>query len=282
MNRTGRLTAATLGVALVLSACGSDDPESASTPAAQDTATAAPTEDGADTGEEEDAHANHGGGDSADPTPVTVSLLGTSTGHFEPVEGRGDMFASIEGTAVLEKSETGTTMTVNASGLDPQFTYPSHMHDGACSTFGGHYQQDPSGPMSPPNEIWGSSSADPSGDLEPNSQGMAVGQGSADWVPRTQDLAVQIHEPEMPGFPVVCADFSAYDSPVTIVLEADATHGADIETIEYSLNDGEMLTYEGPVEVAEAGDHVLVVQGVDANGTATDPQEFTFVIDDAA
>jgi len=136
--------------------------------------------------------------------------------------------------------------------------------------------------MSPPNEIWGSSSADPSGDLEPNSQGMAVGQGSADWVPRTQDLAVQIHEPEMPGFPVVCADFSAYDSPVTIVLEPDATHGADIETIEYSVNDSEMVAYEGPVEIAEPGSHLLVVQGVDANGAATDPQEFTFVIDGAA
>jgi hypothetical protein len=242
MNRPCRLPAATVGLALVLGACGTDEPESASTPDAQDTTTAAPSEDGgADGGTgEEDAHADHGGDHLAEPTPVTIN------------------------------------------GLDPQFTYPSHMHDGACSDPGGHYQQDPAGPMSPPNETWGSSSDDPSGNLVPNRQGTAVGRGSADWVPRAQELAVQIHEPELPGFPVVCADFSAYDSAVTIVLTADASHGADIDAIEYSLDGSEMVAYEGPVEVVEPGSHVLLVQGVDPNGTATDPQEVTFAVDDAA
>lgn len=284
MKRTCRLTAAALGLTLVLAACGSDA-EEPPTPEAQDTATAAVTEDPTDedadhgdhSAEEDDPHANHGGGQDVLLDPIVVQVLGTSTGEFVTVPG-GSGQEAIEGTAVLEATEAGTSVTVRASGLIPDNSYATHLHDGSCSDVGGHYQQDPTGPMAPPNEIWASSSSDPSGDLEPNHQGVANGSGSADWVPRQQPLAVQIHAPVFPGLPIACADFAYYDVPATLVLSPEAAAGADVESIEYSLDDGELQAYDGPVELTESGQYTVRVQGVAADGTTTDLQEVLIVI----
>lgn len=282
MKSTCRLTAAALCLTLVLAACGTDDPEESATPEPQDTATVAVTEDPTDehadhSADEEDPHANHGGGQGVVLDPVLVQVLGTSTGEFATVPG-GTGQEVIEGTAVLETDESGTTVTVRAAGLLADHTYASHMHDGSCDDVGGHYQQDPTGPMSPPNEIWASSSDDPSGDLEPNHQGVANGSGSADWVPRLQPLSVQIHAPVFPGLPIACANFSAYDVPATLVLSPQTAHDADIESIEYSIDEGELVAYDGPVELTEAGGYTVRVQGITADGTPTDLQELHVVV----
>lgn len=284
MKNTCRLAATTLALALALSACGSDAEEPAA-PEAQDTATEAPTEaaddehdDHADPAEE-DPHANHGGSGETATDPVLVHVLGTSTGVFAPVDdGHAGGAEVIEGTAVLQVTESGTSVLVRAAGLLPGQTYASHLHDGACSAVGGHYQHDPAGPMAPPNEIWASSSDDPGGDLEPNQQGVANGAGEADWLPRQQPLSIQIHAPVFPGLPISCADFAEYDGPVTLLLEAHDTHGADLETIEYSLDGGETVVYDEPVQISESGTHTLQVQGRDAAGEATEPQEVSFVV----
>lgn len=284
MKSTCRLAATALGLTLVLAACGAD-PEEPTAPEAQDTATAAVTEDPTDehadhedhSTEEEDPHANHGGGHDVDLGSILIQVLGTSTGEFVAVEGASGEEV-IEGTAVLETTEAGTSVTVQVAGLLAGNTYASHMHDGSCTDVGGHYQDDPTGPMSPPNEIWASSSSDPSGDLEPNHQGVATGSGSADWVPRLQPLSVQIHAPVFPGLPISCADFAYYDAPATLVLSPQPAHDGDVASIEYALDDGELVAYDGPVELTEPGMYTVRVQGVAADGTPTDPQEAVLII----
>src|SRR5699024_6254795 len=210
-----------------------------------------------------------------DAPTVTGNVLGTSTGTFAPT-GRGDL--EIEGTATLTKSDSGTAVEVHASGLEAGATYPSHLHDGSCSDHGGHYMNDPDGPHAPPNEIWASSTSDPQGDLVANDEGVAVGSGSADWIARQQPLTIMIHEPELPGLPIACADFSGYTSPATLVLAADDGEGSGVELVEYSLDDGDWQPYSGEVAVAEAGDHTVSFRATDAAGNVSDAGELSFTV----
>src|SRR5699024_11706558 len=92
---------------------------------------------------------------------------------------------------------------------------------------------DPDGPHAPPNEIWASSTSDPEGDLIANDEGVAVGSGSADWIARQQPLSIMIHEPELPGLPIACAELSGYTAPATLVLAADDGEGSGVELLEY-------------------------------------------------
>ena len=52
---------------------------------------------------------------------------------------------------------------------------------------------DPAGPPMPPNELWLSSSGDPTAGITSNAIGIAFGRGSADWVARPEAQAVVIH-----------------------------------------------------------------------------------------
>ncbi|PWD51071.1 hypothetical protein C8046_10855 [Serinibacter arcticus] len=216
-----------------------------------------------------------GGGTDPEPSSVTANVLGTSHGVLEPHahdegghaghSGTASAAADngITGTATMVKTAEGTTVTVDAAGLEPDTEYPSHLHGGQCVDMGGHYQNDPSGPMAPPNEIWVSSTDDVRGGLVSDAEGNASGQGSADWVARQVPLSVMIHESVFPGMPVSCADFSAYDAPATVVVD-----GGDAE-VEYSVNDGEWATYDGPFDVTEAGDYTVTYRETDENDETT-------------
>ncbi|MEE6282838.1 OmpL47-type beta-barrel domain-containing protein [Georgenia sunbinii] len=274
-----RIAAVVLGFGLVTAAC-SDAPQEPAEPeptTAVD-ATTEPTEDDAD------AH-DHGGHTDHDAEatapvegPVAANVLGTSTGSYgELGEGLGSATNTlvVEGTATMVKSESGTEITTEVEGLLSGEPHPAHLHDGSCTEFGGHYMNDHSGPMAPPNEIWLSSSGDPEGPLEPSMTGSATGAGSADWVPRQQPLSMMIHDSEFPGLPIACADFAAYDAPATLVLEATAD---DVETVEYSINDGDWLAYDGVVEVDEPGSYTVSFAGVDGAGERSEPQEISFEV----
>lgn len=270
-----RMTAAFLGLGLVLTACsGAEEPapaDAAPAPTTEPQQTTAPTTEG------EDAHANHGGQEHAPVAsgPVSATVLGTSTGSYGPLgEGLGSATNTlvVEGTVTLVKDADGTQISTEVTGLTSGQTHPAHLHDGSCDEFGGHYMHDHAGPPEPPNEIWLSSSLDPAGPLEPSPTGSAQGAGSADWVPRETPLSMMIHDSEMPGLPIACADFAAYDGPATLVLEP-AVDG--VEAIEYSLDGGEWLAYEGPVEIADAGEHTVAYAPA---GEHDDAPEITFTV----
>ena len=58
---------------------------------------------------------------------------------------------------------------------------------------GAHYVHDPAGPSVPPNELWLSSTDDPTAGITANPAGVAHGRGSADWVARADAQSVVIH-----------------------------------------------------------------------------------------
>ncbi|MCM3659756.1 hypothetical protein M3148_01920 [Georgenia satyanarayanai] len=259
MRSHNQAAAVVLSLGLVLAACSdAEEPPADATPSPTAPAPTTETTDAAAEGH--GAHGAQGAEDApaaAVTGPVTASVLGTSTGSYGPLdEGLGSATNTlvVEGTVTLVKDEDGTQISTNVTGLLSGAPHPAHLHDGSCTEFGGHYMHDHSGPPEPPNEIWLSSSNDPAGPLEPSQTGTAVGAGGADWVPRETPLSMMIHDSEFPGLPIACADFAAYDGPATLVLEP-AEDG--VEAIEYSLDDGEWLAYEGPVEIAEPGTYTV-------------------------
>lgn len=140
------------------------------------------------------------------------NLHGTFT---ETATGAGLLY-DITGSAKLTVGADWTTAKVNIAGLDPSKTYGSHVHNGTCASGGGgHYQDVVSTTLvTPPNELWLSSSEDPRGRLEPNRGGVAHGRGAAAWAARltsttqTNARSIVVHEPVDGGPRIACADLS--------------------------------------------------------------------------
>src|SRR5690625_1868313 len=214
-------------------------------------------------------------GEDVDAPVVSGNVLGRSQGVFVP-EDRDP--GNIGGTATLVKTADGTEVSVRVTGLLPGNSYPAHLHDGACHDHGGHYMHDPNGVPAPPNEIWVSSDNDPRGSLVPNQQGIAQGWGDADWVARQQPLSIHVHEPQPPGPPIGCPELAAYDAPATLVLEADDGEGSGVDTVEYSLDGGDWVAYDGEVEVSEPGSHTVTFRATDAAGNVSEVEEMTFAV----
>jgi hypothetical protein len=117
-------------------------------------------------------------------------------GTFQTLPDGAAMGLEIEGFATLTRSEGGTEGKVVVRGLEPATTYAAHLHDAPCSDAnpgGAHYKNDPAGPAMPPNELWFSSTDDPTFGIRANSAGVAHGRGSADWVARPEAQSVVIH-----------------------------------------------------------------------------------------
>ncbi|PYF98297.1 hypothetical protein SAMN05216184_11241 [Georgenia satyanarayanai] len=273
-----RTAAVVLSLGLVVAACS--DAEEAPADAAPTSEGQQPTAESTDA-EDHGAHDSHGSTDhdaaaaAAATGPVGASVLGTSTGSFGPLgEGLGSATNTlvVEGTVTLVKDESGTEITTNVGGLLSGADHAAHLHDGSCTEFGGHYMHDHAGPPEPPNEIWLSSTGDPVGSLQPSQAGTAVGAGGADWVPRETPLSMMIHDSELPGLPIACADFAAYDGPATLVLEPTDD---GIDAIEYSLDGGEWTAYEAPVEITEPGEHTVAYAPA---GEHDDAPEITFTV----
>lgn len=120
----------------------------------------------------------------------------------------------IGGSAKLTVRAGSTVAKVNISGLDPTKHYGSHLHNGTCAAGGGgHYQNTEGGAVTPPNELWLSSSANPLGTLDPNPGGVAHARGSATWTARlssttqTNARSIIVHEP-VSGARIACADLT--------------------------------------------------------------------------
>ncbi|WP_152190770.1 hypothetical protein [Georgenia satyanarayanai] len=277
-----RMATVVLSLGLVVAACSdAEEAPADAAPTSEGQQSTAETTDAETDAEDHGAHGAHGGEDhdaaaaAAASGPVSAAVLGTSTGSYGPLdEGLGSATNTlvVEGTVTLVKDENGTQISTNVTGLTSGATHPAHLHDGSCTEFGGHYMHDHAGQPEPPNEIWLSSSNDPAGPLEPSQTGSALGSGGAEWVPRETPLSMMIHDSEFPGLPIACADFAAYDGPVTLVLEGTVD---GVDAIEYSLDGGEWLAYEGPVEIADAGSHTVAYAPA---GEHDDAPEITFTV----
>jgi hypothetical protein len=119
---------------------------------------------------------------------------------------RGDVSAfaagaglDLAGHAQMARTADGKTIvTVHVEGLAANTTYGSHVHQQACAVgdADGHYRFDPSGPATPPNEIWPGFTTDDAG----------VGNGRAivDATAGVTAVSVVIHAPG--GAKIACAD----------------------------------------------------------------------------
>ena len=126
----------------------------------------------------------------------SVAVSSKVRGTFQTLPDGAAMGLEIRGFANLARSESGTQGKVVARGLDPGVTYAAHLHNAPCSAAnpgGAHYKDDPAGPAMPPNELWFSSTEDPTAGITANAGGVAHGRGAADWVARPDAQSVVIH-----------------------------------------------------------------------------------------
>ena len=130
-------------------------------------------------------------------------------GDFQPLDIQD---LTIGGHATMVRTADGRTkISVQASGLEPGATYPAHVHNLPCDEMrgGGHYQDQPGGATTPPNELWPSSDPqDPTVGLIANAAGKANGHGTAPWTARPEASSVVIHQTGDLAVRIACADLA--------------------------------------------------------------------------
>jgi len=130
-------------------------------------------------------------------------------GVFTGSAAGADLGYDLHGSAKMTIGSDGTTVEITIAGLDPAKVYGSHLHNGTCASGGGgHYQDTEGGAVTPPNELWLTTSGST---LAPNPGGVARGTGAATWQARTSgDMtlarSVVVHEPG--GARIACADLT--------------------------------------------------------------------------
>ncbi len=89
-----------------------------------------------------------------------------TTGRFATTQAGTGAGYDISGVAIMVRLPDGddgmTKVRVLVRGLDPNITYPTHVHNGTCASGGGGHYQDvtvgpdgfPPGPVDAVNEIW--------------------------------------------------------------------------------------------------------------------------------
>ena len=140
-------------------------------------------------------------------TSVSAGDSASWHGVFNETAAGATAGYDIHGSAKMTIGPDGTSAKINVSGLDPTRVYSSHLHNGTCASGGGGHYQDVLGPVvTPPNELWLTTSG---GILEPNAGGVAHGSGTAAWQARTSSAAtnarsIVVHAPG--GTRIACAD----------------------------------------------------------------------------
>jgi Cu/Zn superoxide dismutase len=132
---------------------------------------------------------------------ATVAVAGGASaatkerGTFTTLPDGTAMGLTIDGIAEITRTASGTEVKVQVRGLEPGTTYAAHLHNAPCAVNagGGHYQDVPGGLAAPPNELWLSSTDDPTAGITANAGGVAQGRGSADWIARPEAQSVVIH-----------------------------------------------------------------------------------------
>ena len=136
IRRAGAL-AATAVLAVSLTACGGDDPESS------------------DSGMSMDMSAMN----DPDATPADqIDDAAVETGDFTVLDTAPPGSDDVAGEAWLAHTDgggEGTTVTIRLAGLEPDTDYVAHLHAEACSDDNGgdHFKFDPDGSDVPPNEV---------------------------------------------------------------------------------------------------------------------------------
>ena len=139
-------------------------------------------------------------GDPTLPRADAIEGANLRTGELKLLPTRPPGLDGATGTAYLATHQDGTTVTLEMTGLKPGGKYKSHLHAKPCSqeNGGGHFQFDPNGAETPPNEVHLVFTAD--------AQGKAMTTVNND---RPADAAksLVVHPAEFSDNRVACADF---------------------------------------------------------------------------
>ena len=105
------------------------------------------------------------------------------------LSGHAQMIRTADGKAIV---------SVHVEGLLPNTAYGSHVHQQACADgdADGHYKFDPTGPASPPNEIWPG--------FTTNAAGVGNGNATVYETAGAAAVSVVVHAPG--GAKIACAD----------------------------------------------------------------------------
>lgn len=150
---------------------------------------------------------------------VTVGIAVSQTGGLTHADDNGAQVTSgrvqtlagwpgddLEGGAVMIRSEGAggrTIVSVRLRGLDPDTTYPVHVHNRPCSFTppgGGHYQHLVGGPVDAVNEMWPT--------ISTNGNGNGVGFATHDHRARPEAQAIIVHNPSNTSIRLACIDLS--------------------------------------------------------------------------
>lgn len=191
------LIALTVVLAVLITSCGSDA-DGGSSGAETTTSTMMAMVD--EFGDDLDMSDMNMGDPNATPASE-VEDADLETGEFELLPTRPDGYADATGEAAIARSDAGTTVTVDLSGLKAGVEYDSHLHEGACEDNGGeHFKFDPYGDDQPPNEIHLVFTSDDDGN------GTMTAENDRTAGPEGQSVVV--HEQDDLDKKIVCAQFS--------------------------------------------------------------------------
>lgn len=129
--------------------------------------------------------------------PGSPAEASASVGRFSNLPAADALGLEIDGVALLRRSAHGTTGLVVLRGIEPGRVYAAHLHNQPCALGAGgtHYKHDMTGVGAPPNELWFSSSDDPTEGVRAHHRaGVARGDGAVDWVARPEARSVVIHQ----------------------------------------------------------------------------------------
>lgn len=131
-------------------------------------------------------------GSSDDTTETSGEESAAVSGEFVSLaeEPAGDF--QVMGEAELERSDSGTAVSLDVSGLEPKTHYIAHLHTGGCGQpdpGGPHFQFEPGGSEEPPNEIHLEFTSDAAGEAEAQTR-------SKRQVPAGEAGSIVLHEAE--------------------------------------------------------------------------------------
>lgn len=139
-------------------------------------------------------------------SPAQGSGALVTSGTFVTLTGGADLGYAVEGRAVMVRTpaDAGRTRVMAwVRGLDPDTTYPTHVHNLPCSATppgGSHYQHEVGGPVDAVNEIW----------PVVTSNAFGAGRGTAvhDHWARADAMSIVIHYPSDTSIRLACADLT--------------------------------------------------------------------------
>lgn len=180
-------TAGILLAATLLAACGSDaEPDSDAM-------------DDMDHGESMDSSMVM---NDPDATPADEVDGDVTQGDFTVLDTAPPGSDGVTGTAWLAQNDSGTTLTVRLSGLEPETEYVGHLHEQVCTEDDGgdHFQFEDGGDTMPPNEVHIGFTSDAEGN----------GEATVTNEQRVDDRApsVVIHPAETSDNRLACAEFA--------------------------------------------------------------------------